>query len=378
MLVVMWIIARHNAARFPRLSESPSETPREPLLPFVSVMVPARNEATNIARVVTQILAQDYPAFELLVIDDHSCDDTTSLAHQAIAGDARALVITGTPLPPTWLGKHWACHQLAQHAKADYLLFTDADVRWQENALRAIMAHQQETDAALLTVWPHQQNITLAERIIVPLMPFILLAFLPVDWAHDSKKAAATAANGQCMLFKREAYEEVGGHYAVRDNVLDDVTLAYNIKQRRLPLRMADGGSLLSCRMYDGWRAATEGFSKNILAAHGNSTLLLMLSVAMLMIVFGFPLAWLIGTGIAANWTAAAWACVLLVMGIGVRMATGDIAGLRRIDALWMPVSVLLMAYISANALWQHWRHGGPEWKGRRIRLPRRGIHADK
>lgn len=375
LLAIMWAIALHNAKHFPHLV-APQRGNAKTTAPFVSVLIPARNEATTIVHAIHDVLAQDYPAFELVVLDDHSSDETAALARQAIGADPRARLLKGEPLPPQWLGKHWACHQLAQLARADHLLYVDADVRWQPNALRAIVAHHAHTDAALLTVWPRQNMGTWAERLIVPLMPFILLAFLPVEWAHDRDKAAAAAANGQCMLFTREAYSRTGGHAAVRNNVLDDVSLAYATKQNGLRLRMVDGGALLTCRMYHGWHSVIEGFSKNILAAHGNSPLLLILSMALHGVVFIFPLGWLIMALGSTHGLAVVWAALLLILGIGVRALTAQIAGLRRLDALWMPLSVLLMSLIACDALWQHWRHGGPRWKDRRIPTAQGGNHG--
>lgn len=375
LLLIMWAIAWHNARYFPRLAAPPASAPARPL-PIVSILIPARNEAETIAHSVADLLAQDYASLELIVLDDHSCDGTAARAQQAMGTDPRARVLKGKPLPPGWLGKHWACHQLAQAATADYLLFADADVRWHPHALAAIIAHQQETNAALLTIWPRQRTITWAERLVTPLMPFILLAYLPVAWAHDPHKIAAAAANGQCMLFTRTAYSQIGGHEAVRANVLDDVSLARAIKRQRLPLRMADAGPFLTCRMYHGWQSVRQGFSKNILAAHGNAPGLLILSTVLHLLVFTMPFVGFVIALWLGSWPAAAWAALLLLLGVGVRARTGHIAGLRLLDALWMPLSVLLFAVIAASALWQHWRHGGPRWKGRRLSIAKGGHHG--
>src|SRR5690606_28402911 len=115
-------------------------------------------------------------------------------------------------------------------------------------------------------------------RLIVPLMAFALLAYLPVAWAHDPDKVTAAAANGQCMVFTRSAYCAIGGHRAVRGRVLDDVGLALLVKRHRRRLRLVDGGGLVLCRMYQGWLQVMDGYTKNILAAHANSIRLLLLS----------------------------------------------------------------------------------------------------
>lgn len=365
-LAGMLAVAALNAIGFPRLAAA---SPAPSSLPAVSVLIPARNEAANIGATVRMLLAQSYPTFELLILDDQSTDGTGEVARQAAAGDPRLRVLGGAPLAAGWLGKNWACHQLAQAARHDLLLFTDADVRWQPGALAAVVAHRQTSSAALLTIWPTQVTVTWGERLVAPLMALAVLAYLPVWLAHHSPYVLAAAANGQCLLFTHRGYAQCGGHSAVRGEIIEDVRLAQRVKAVGLALRMADGAGLLQTRMYHNWGEVRDGYAKNILAGHWNSPALLLFSALFHLLVFVGPWLWL-GAGLFASETLGwpQWPVALIVMGIGVRGLTAAMTQQRLRDALLLPISTLLMCWIATQALWWRLRHGGPIWKGRVIR----------
>ncbi len=367
-LLIMLLIALHNATHFPRLTPVPVTTDMQSCrYPPVSILIPARNEAHNIGRTVQALLAQGYPEFELLLLDDHSTDTTVQMAAATAQGDPRFRLIAGATLPVGWSGKNWACHQLAQQARYDTLLFTDADVAWQPNALPALIAMQQSTQTGLLTVWPTQITQTWAERLVVPLMTFAVWAYLPVNFAHHSPYPLAAAANGQCMLFQRHTYQACGGHAAVRNRVLDDVLLAQRVKAAGHLLRMADSAGLITCRMYHNWQEVLHGYAKNILAGHGASPLLLILSSLFHLTLFVGPWLWLILGAPEGTTGWPLWPLALILAGILVRGMTAYSTRQRIYDSLWMPLSVLLMTDIAWQALWWQWRNGGPQWKGRHL-----------
>jgi len=363
-LLVMVVTVLHNLWSFPRLA-LPPQAPANRKVPGVSILIPARNEAHQIGKTVAQLRQQAYPTFELLVLDDHSEDETATAAKSAATGDKRVQVLIGSPLPPGWGGKNWACHQLAQAARYDHLLFTDADVQWQPQALQAVVALHQQTKADLLTVWPTQVTVTWGERLVVPLMSFAIWAYLPVWLAHHTPFASAAAANGQCLLFRRAAYERGGGHAAVRGRVLDDVLLAQRIKATGGRLRMADGAGLIGCRMYHSWAEARHGYAKNILAGHSSSPLFLIVSTFFHLTVFVGPWLWL---GLGAFYPTHGWPLwplSLILLAWLLRLLTAWATRQRLGDALFMPLSVLLMTRIACLSLWWHWRYGAPRWKGR-------------
>lgn len=371
-LSLMMAVAVHNMVNFPRLRPQAggqgTETAGEERLAGVSILIPARNEAAVIGPTVQALLAQEYPTFEVIVLDDHSEDGTAEVAHRVAPGDSRLCVQSGAPLPPGWLGKNWACQQLAQAAHHELLLFTDADVYWQPGALRAVVAHLHASQADLLTVWPTQVTVTWGERLVVPLMALAVLAYLPVRLAHHSPYPAAAAANGQVMLFRRAAYRRCGGHAAVRSEIIEDVRLAQRVKAAGLQLRMADGAGLIQARMYRCWQEVRNGYAKNILAGHWNSPGLLLCSTLLHLLIFVGPWFWSMA-GIlgyrSAGWPL--WPLALIGLGAGVRALTAWMTRQRLADALWLPVSVLLMSGIAGQALWWRLCYGGPVWKGRRL-----------
>jgi chlorobactene glucosyltransferase len=309
-LLIMGLTAVSNLLFFPRLRRQPEPPAAAPL---VSLLVPARNEAAVIGGTVRGLLAQTYPNLELIVLDDHSTDETAVFAQTAAAGDARLTVLNGRSLPPGWLGKNWACQQLAEAAQGEVLIFTDADVGWQPDALPALLA--QLDGAAMATVWPTQETHTWGERLVVPLMALAILCYLPVLPVHYAPWPAFAAANGQCLALRRNAYTQIGGHAAVRGNIVEDVGLARLVKRAGLRLRMADGNRLIGCRMYADWPAVRDGFAKNILAGHGNSVpFLLALSTLFHWLVFPLSL----------GLVAADWLLVGVRVGAGGDWIAGD------------------------------------------------------
>ncbi len=199
-------------------------------------------------------------------------------------------------------------------------------------------------------------------------MSFALLAYLPVEWVHGLPHKQAAAANGQCLLFTREAYVACGGHAGVHDRVLEDVLLAQRVKAAGQKLRLADGAGLVAARMYSDWPSVRDGYAKNILAGHLNSIPFLLLSTLFHLTLFVWPWVWLAagfwGVG-GAGWPLLPLATALL--GIALRAVTAATARQPLRHALLMPVSVLLMTRIAMQAIWWRLRYGGPVWKGRTL-----------
>lgn len=365
-LLVFGLTALLNVFTFPRLSGVAAPAPEaaaSAALGRISVCIPMRNEVDGIARTIRAWRAQSHSNFELLLLDDESTDGTHAAAHAAAAGDARVRVLAGLPLPAGWLGKNWACQQLADAAKGNVLVFTDADVTWEPLALAALATAMQALNADLLTVWPTQQTDTWAERLLVPLMALAVLAYLPLLAVHYLPWPVFAAANGQCLAFRRSAYLRSGGHAAARANIVEDMAFAYAIKRNRLQLRMADGNGLVRARMYTDWSSVRDGFAKNIRAGHGGTAALL-LSTLLHCAVFVLPAAWLLLGWLAPLPGYPLLALLLSALGIGVRALTAAFSRQRVWDALLMPLSALLMTVVALRALQWHWR-GGASWKGR-------------
>jgi chlorobactene glucosyltransferase len=328
-------------------------------LPTVSLLIPMRNEAAIIGETLANLRSLSYPQLEILILDDQSSDGSGEIARQGAASDARVRILPGEQLPAGWLGKNWACWQLAEQAHGEFLLFSDADVRWQAGGIEQALALSQATNADLLSVWPTQQTVTWAERLTVPLIAQAVLAYLPIVFGVNLLPFGAfAAANGQCMLFRRAAYQQIGGHSVVRRAIVEDVTLARRIKSAGLRLRLADGHHWVNCRMYTGWESVRNGFAKNILAGHGG-ILPLLLSTLFHWAVFLLPWLFWLCTG---DWRMG----LLAGMGVLIRAVTATASKQRVLDAITLPLTVLIFTIIAAQSLW--WRVlGKTQWKGRVI-----------
>ncbi|NWF64436.1 MAG: glycosyltransferase [Chloroflexi bacterium] len=360
-LTTIAFIAILNALTFPRLKFSqPKETP------FVSVLIPVRNEADNIAETVQSLLRQDYPNLEIILLDDHSTDQSVEIANQIAGGHPCFKFIHGETLPAGWLGKPWACQQLSKQSAGDYLLFADADVRWKPNGISFLMAEAQRSRADLLTAWTTQITKTWGERLVVPLIGFAIQAYLPILFVHHLPFKDFAAANGQCLLFRRDAYQAVGGHAANPNSILDDMRLAHAIKQHRLRLRAVEANGFIQTRMYRNWEQTRDGFAKNILAGHGNSILLLSASTMFHWWVFILPPALTLFLLLSSRQQEAIPFGLFSMLGVAIRALTAAVTRQRIRDSIFMPVSVFLITLIAAHSV--HWHiSGGPYWKGRII-----------
>ncbi len=346
-----------NSQIFPRLSaKSSAQTP------FVSVMIPARNESAVIGDTVRGWLSQTYPHYEVIVLDDHSTDNTAQIARDASGDNPRVPILAGAPLPDGWMGKNWACHQMAQVAKGEIFLFTDADVHWSPEGLSALIADMTARRADLYSVWSTQETVTWTERLCVPLMAMVILGYLPLIGVHYIPLGAFGAANGQCMAWRKNAYNQIGGHNRVRGNVLEDVTLARMVKSAKMRLRMGDGAGLVTCRMYQNWREVKNGYAKNILAGYGSPFALMLGTIFHWLIFIVPPIAMIVALVTGEN---ALMPALLTLLGIIIRAVSASFSRQRIFDAVFMPVSALLMTRIALQALYWHYTQGGPTWKGR-------------
>jgi chlorobactene glucosyltransferase len=348
--------------------------PEQP--PRVSILVPARDEEVNIADCVRSLLSQDYPDFEVIVLDDGSRDRTSAILAEVVAQNPRLRVIMGRELPPGWLGKHWACQQLGEAATGDLLLFTDADTRHGPRSLWHGAAALLTEEADLLTAFPRQEVMTWIEKLVVPFFPWSILSFLPLAVAYRVRSPALCAAIGQYMLFRRAAYEQVGGYAAVRADAVDDIALGRRIKSHGLRWRMANASQDVRCRMYRDAHQVFEGFSKNLFAGFGYRVLPFVFVWVWIGIVFLQPVIMLalavVGVPLSAYSLTMAGAGVLLaalLWGISDRYFRFPLY-----LALLYPISIVLALVIAGRSVALAVR-GRSTWKGRTlVRVPVRWL----
>jgi chlorobactene glucosyltransferase len=332
--------------------------------PLVSVLVPARDEAARIGACLEGLARQRYERLEVIVLDDCSEDRTGEIARSFEGRVPGLRVLDGEPLPPGWVGKPHACARLAREARGAWLLFTDADVVHAPESVARAMAIARATGADLLTALPRQQTATFAERLVIPLLYFLVAGFLPMFALPFARWWRLAAASGQYMLFRREAYEAIGGHEAVRDRIVEDVELARAVRRARRRLVIADGRQLATCRMYEGWDEIVEGFSKNAFAGAGGSavTLALMASVAIALFVVP-PAGLVVALAVGAP---AAWFAAETALALASRIALALYFRQPPASALLHPLAVLAAIRIALRSFWLTRSGAGVAWRGRR------------
>jgi cellulose synthase/poly-beta-1,6-N-acetylglucosamine synthase-like glycosyltransferase len=343
-----------NMLQFPVLRRQPDGDPgavstRARSRPPISLLVPMRNEADRLAASIPGMLAQNTD--EIILLDDESTDGTGALARSLLSGHPRGLVEDGIPAPPGWVGKSWACHQLAARASGSLLVFCDADVLLAEGAIDAVISQMEAQHADVFSVFCRQITASLGEHLITPLIDDVLLCFLPFGLLSADVPQAATAS-GALLVFTRPAYDHLGGFAAVRDEITEDVAIARRTRRAGLKLGLVLGGQQAATRMYSGYREVLTGMSRGLLPVIGGSRTCLVLGAGWHLVVYTLP--WLVAPR-RRGWL------VPLILGVAER-ALVEIKTERRTvwQALLMPLSPLAAAPIVARAL-----RGNRRWKGR-------------
>lgn len=242
-----------------------------------SVLIPARNEEDTIAGILRDLIQNTDPELEILVYDDQSSDNTVHIIQEYIKLDHRIKQVPTRSLPKAWLGKNHACYQLAAAASKPYFLFIDADVRLKEGILPDAIAFMKTHKLALLSIFPRQILATKGEKLSVPLMNYILLTLLPLVFVQKSPFSSHSAANGQFMLFDAGVYSSVQPHQLFKTSAVEDIAIARHLKKQKLKLACLIGDARVECRMYNSYKQAFRGFTKNVMMFFGNMPLLAIL-----------------------------------------------------------------------------------------------------
>jgi hypothetical protein len=341
-----------------------------PAWPSLSVCIPARNEEANLEACVRSVLAGGYPSLSVLVYDDQSTDGTPEVLARLAREDARVRRVETRPLPAGWVGKQWACWQLGQAAASEYVLFIDADVRLSPDCLRRAVGEAQRGSVDLLSTFPKQITLTLGERLLVPLIHFILLSYLPFARMRNSNDPSASAACGQFILMRRAAYERIGGHGACRDSMHDGVKLPRAVRRAGMKSDLFDGTDVCSCRMYRGLVNTWRGFAKNAFEGLGSVGLLAFITV---LHAVGHVLPWVVLAALAVQGRLAsaegAVAGAAVVLTLIQRLVLASRFEQSLLSAALHPLGVTMMTLVQwhSYALALTGRRG---WKGRTLGTP--------
>lgn len=243
--------------------------------PAVSVLIPARDEAASIRAAVTSVLASEAVQLELLVLDDHSSDATAAIVQDLAARDTRLRLYRAPPLPPGWCGKQHACSVLASLATHPLMVFVDADVRLAPDGIARLVAFLEAGPAALVSGVPRQEMGTWAERLVIPLIHFLLLGFLPLRHMRVSRHPAFGAGCGQLIMVRRDAYDTVGGHEVIRTSRHDGLMLPRAFRRAGYRTDLCDATPVATCRMYQNFRELWQGLAKNATEGLGAPTVII-------------------------------------------------------------------------------------------------------
>jgi glycosyltransferase involved in cell wall biosynthesis len=262
-----FIILRFAVTLFNFISDPKLRRVNRPYPDLVSILIPVRNEAENILLLLQSIYEQDYSNYEVIILDDGSSDSTYNICATFADKHSQFRVIKGAPLPHDWLGKNYACYQLASHAQGNFLLFIDADEQVNPDLINSAVHRMYVNKLGLLSLFTNQQMVTIGEWLVVPLMHYILLNLLPLRLIYLVKNYTVAAASGQFMLFDAELYREHQWHEQVKDKVVEDVEIMRLVKAASYNGEALLANGMINCRMYKNYRDAVNGFSKNFLAA---------------------------------------------------------------------------------------------------------------
>lgn len=336
----------------------------------VSVLVPARNEAAAISRLVRDVLASRDVDLELVVLDDESTDGTGDIVVRLAAEDPRVRLVRGVPLPPGWCGKQHACALLADHARHDTLLFLDVDVSLAPEAIARGVAFLDASRADLVSGFPRQQTGSLLEWLLLPLIHFVLLGFLPIERSRATNSIGMAAGCGQWFITRREAYRLAGGHAAIRASLHDGVMLPRAYRRAGLRTDIFDASDIAACRMYTRSIDVWKGLAKNATEGIGSPATIVPFTI---LLAGGsiLPLI-LLGIGLATGWRCwPAWAVVAMATAIGLSylpriMAVGRF-GQSLSSAVAHPLGVAVFLVIQWIALVRRGLGLKTSWRGRSL-----------
>ncbi|MBN2117276.1 MAG: glycosyltransferase [Anaerolineales bacterium] len=373
IFIVVWIHSQYH------LDIVVKPTPPPPEAPLISVCVPARNEERNIRRCVEALLAQDYPNFEVIVLEDRSTDATAEILRgmsmESDSGATPALqIIPGADLPTGWAGKPHALFQAAAAARGKWLCFVDADTFLSSVTLSSCYAKAVETKADMFTIMTFQILGSFWEKAVMPIvMSAMSVGFSPRK-VNDPRRRDAVA-NGQFILIKRAVYDTIGGHERIKDQIVEDKAIAEQVKWNGHRLVIADGYSVTRTRMYTSLPEMWEGWTKNVYLGLSDQPSLILLGAfgAFILLVAAlvlplWPLLGLFWYLQGGSWLALTVILEALVLWAIIIYARARVAvgmGISPWYALTLSLGAAVFAAIMLTSAWKVLSGKGVVWKGR-------------
>ncbi len=335
-------------------------------LPLVSVLVPARNEEANIKKCLASLMRQDYPATEVIMLDDNSTDRTYDIASKLSKKYKRMRVIKGKKLKEGWLGKNYACWQLALEAKGSVYLFTDADTVHLKDSVSSALAAMSCTGCGGISLLPHQQMVTFHERMMVPFGNLVILCFFPVSLINKRGYPLFCSAMGLFMMFRKEVYNKIGGHKSVKSEILEDLHIARIVKKQGYKFMLFGGEDKVRCRMYRNLKEVAKGYSRILFPSLGYNVAVFSLAFILVALIFLLPFLFL-PISIILNWPLIFISLLLLqvLFILLIRLIHAIRFNNRIIDVILHPVSIFYLLAIGLSSFYVSRFGGGVKWKDR-------------
>ena len=338
--------------------------------PLVSVILPARNEESNLAECIDTLLVQSYDNFEIVVVDDNSEDSTGAIAAAYAAKDPRIKHVEGTPVPAGWNGKQFACHQGVANADGELFLMTDADVRHESDSIGFAVETIYRRNAKFLSGYVRQGIGSFGEALIVPMTYIMTSLLLPIPLLTSRFFPDWGFAIGQYMMIRRGALEAIGGYESLKDSLVEDIAMARAVKASGNKTVFVDARGAATCRMYNGYRSAFRGFAKSIFGAvGGRAWVIAMLSVFITVLVLLPAFNWF--RGVATSGALLQESTVPVVLFLVMWTITLTDRRIKPLYAIFYPLGFLNIVFIGAVSMIRTGFGIGIEWKGRLVRCGR-------
>ncbi len=365
-VVISWISRKLDILN----PESPRVDPRDPSLPLVTAIIPAKDEEATLAGCLESVCNQDYPNLEIVIVDDRSTDRTGAIAADRARIDPRVRVMTIEQLPEGWTGKNHALVQAVTRARGEWLWFLDADTLHAPENLSIVFAYARARGALLASLLPEMRCETFWESVVQPVCSIALMQSFPLHQVNDPQSTKAFA-NGQYILIRRDVYDQVGGHRAVRDRFVEDIAMADRVKGLGLPIRVALTRGIGSTRMYDSLDQLILGWSRILYDALGRSVFRLVLPI-LDMLVFSQSAHLALGGALVLLALGIDQRFALVLLGLSLVHHVLAISVMRRVYRLsvpgsrhfgWYPLGNLVLDLVLFRSIWMCLT-GRVTWRG--------------